>query len=98
MKILGPRVAIEIVTEKEEKTTGGIFFPGSAQNDVFPVDTAKVIAVGTGYYQNGILIPVAVKEGDMILVPKGSPQVALPLKDDKRKLVVIGEQEIVAIL
>ena len=95
MKILGPRVAIKITTEKKDQTESGLFVPGQLQDEIFPIDTAEVVAVGTGLYQNGINIPCEVKVGDKVVIPKGSPRVAWPGDDN---IIVVGEHELVGLM
>lgn len=66
-KPLGDRVLVKERTE-EEKVVSGIFIPDSVNVD--DVKLADVVAVGPGLYsQTGTPIPMAVKEGDVVVLP-----------------------------
>lgn len=57
-----------------QKTASGLFLPSSATSS--PLPEATVIAVGPGAAgKDGVVVPVAVKEGDRVLLPSwgGSP-------------------------
>ena len=56
--------------ESDSKTAGGIIIPDTAKEK--PAQ-AEVVAVGTGTKDdNGKLVPLAVKEGDLVLFSKWS--------------------------
>ena len=95
MKILGPRLAV-IIEEPKLKTDEGIFIPEMAQSDVFPTSIAKVVAVGTGYWQMGKLIETEIKVGDRVVIPKVVPKVQIT--EDGVTYAVIPDQEVVGIL
>lgn len=63
---IGDKVIIEMIPVSNE-TKGGILIPESAMNSL-PKANAIVKAVGPGIYQNGMLIPMEVKIGDMVIV------------------------------
>jgi chaperonin GroES len=68
-KPLGDRVLIE--TKVEETTVNGIIIPDSAKLGDNKI--GKVVSVGEGIYTNdGVLIPMAVKVGDSVMLPGGS--------------------------
>jgi co-chaperonin GroES (HSP10) len=96
-KVLGPRVVLDIAPEKRDQTAGGIFIPSAASVDAYPIDTAKVVAIGTGYFQAGILIPLDVEVGDTVILPKMAPKVEYTDETGK-KLFIVSEAEIAAIL
>lgn len=55
---------------KEEVSAGGIIIPPTAKDGKYTV-TAKVIAVGLGKrLENGERMPVEIKKGDKVLLPK----------------------------
>lgn len=83
IKPLGDRVLVEPQEETEMKK-GGIIIPDSAKEK--PMQ-GKVIAVGPGKRDdNGKLIPMNVKKGDTILLPKyGGTEVKI---DDKEYQIV----------
>lgn len=98
MKILGPRVAIKVIAEKDKKTESGLFIPTQeAMQQMFPVEKAEVVAVGTGWWQNGIKIQPEVEVGDIVIVPKAAPRVEVKT-DDGKTYVAVSEQELVAVL
>jgi chaperonin GroES len=64
---LGDRILVKRL-ESEAKTASGIFIPDAAQEKT---QTGKVISVGGGRRDtNGIVIPVAVKAGDLVYFGK----------------------------
>jgi len=94
MKIqpLGDRVLVEPLDEGEVKK-GGIIIPDSAKEK--PME-GKVISVGPGKRDdNGKLIPMNVKKGDKILLPKyGGTEV----KIDDVEYQVVREDDILGII
>ena len=94
MKIrpLRDRVLVEPVEEADVKK-GGIYIPDAAKEKP---QEGKVIAVGPGKRDDaGKLIPMDVKKGDMILMPKyGGSEV----KIDNKEYKIINEDDIVAVL
>lgn len=89
---LGNRVLAQRLQE-EETLKGGIVLPDSAKKKQ---ETARVIAVGTGKKdKNGNLIPVPVKEGDLILMEKYSGQ-EVNLNDED--YIIIRSDDIIAIV
>ena len=95
MKIqpLGDRVLVEPQKEDLETKKGGIIIPDSAKEK--PMQ-GKVIAVGAGKRDdNGKLIPMNVKKGDLILLPKyGGTEV----KIDDKTYQIIREDDILGII
>ena len=94
MKIipLGDHVLVEPQEETEQKKDG-IFIPDSAKEK--PMQ-GKVIAVGKGKHDdNGKLIPMNVKKGNMILLPKyGGTEV----KIDDKEYQIVREDDIMGII
>ncbi len=92
LKPLSDRVVVEPV-EVEETTFGGIVIPDTAKEKP---QQGKVIAAGSGKLaNNGEKIPMSVKVGDVVLFPKyGGTEV----KMDGKKLLIMGESEILAIV
>jgi chaperonin GroES len=94
MKIrpLKDRVLVEPVQESET-TKGGIIIPDTAKEKP---QEGKVIAVGAGKVdKDGKLIPMEVKKGDKVLMPKyGGSEV----KIDDKEYKIISEEDIVAII
>lgn len=94
MKIrpLKDRVLVEPVEEKEVQK-GGIIIPDTAKE---APQEGKVIAVGKGKVDdNGKLVPMDVKKGDKVLLPKyGGTEVKMGDKEYK----IVSEEDIVAII
>lgn len=79
--------------ESEEKTSGGIIIPDTAKEK--PMQ-GKVIAAGSGKRaENGSLIPMTVKEGDIVLFAKWS---GTEVKINGDELLVMKEEDVLAIV
>ena len=79
--------------DSEEKTSGGIIIPDSAQEK--PME-AKVIAVGTGLRsEDGKITPLDVKKGAVVLIGKWS---GTALKIGSDDLVIVKESDIMGIM
>lgn len=66
-KPLGDRVLVK-ERKVEENVISGIFIPESA--NIEDVKLADVVSVGAGLFtQNGVSIPMSVKEGDVVALP-----------------------------
>jgi chaperonin GroES len=77
----------------EEKTTGGIIIPDTAQEK--PME-GKVVAVGPGTRnEQGQLVPLGVKAGDRILFGKWS---GTEVKLDAEELLIMKESDIMGII
>lgn len=86
------RVAVEPL-EHEEKTAGGIIIPDSAKEK--PLE-GKVVAVGKGIRkENGDLVPLEVKVGDIVLYGKWAGTEA---KINGSSLMVMKESDIMGII
>jgi chaperonin GroES len=84
----GDRILIEPV-EQAEKSSGGVFLPDTAKEK--PVQ-GKVIAVGPGKtLENGTVVPVAYKVGDIVAYSKYSGS---ELKIDNKDHIVISEKDV----
>ena len=80
-------------TDSEEKTSGGIIIPDSAQEN--PME-AKVMAVGSGHRaEDGKLTPLDVKKGDVVLIGKWS---GTEIKMGSDDLVIVKESDIMGIM
>ena len=94
MKIqpLGDRVLIEPENDMEVKK-GGIIIPDTAKEK--PMQ-GKIIAVGAGKRDdNGKLIPMNVKKGDLVLLPKyGGTEV----KINDKEYQIVREDDILGII
>ncbi|MCH9853429.1 MAG: co-chaperone GroES [Alphaproteobacteria bacterium] len=79
--------------EQEEKTSGGIIIPDTAQEK--PMQ-GEVIAVGTGTKaDDGKVTPLDVKKGDTIVFGKWSGN---EVKIDGEELLIMRESDIMGVL
>jgi len=93
IKPLSNNVIIEQFKE-EEKTKGGILLPQSAEKE--RPQQGKVISVGPGKTNNqGKVIPMNVKKGDIVFFSKNSPQ---EIKVEDKEYLVLKEEDILAII
>jgi len=88
---LHDRVVIRRIQEAET-VRGGIIIPDTAKEKP---QEGIVIAVGTGRYEKGQTVPLAVKEGDRVLFGKYSGS---EIKIDGEELLIMKEDEILGIL
>ena len=92
VKPLADRVLIE-PNPAEEKTAGGLFIPDTAKEKP---SKGEVIAVGPGKHaDDGKLVPMAVKVGDMVLFNKYA---GTEVKIDGAEHLVMREDDILAII
>lgn len=89
---LHDRVAVQPI-EQEEKTAGGIIIPDTAKEK--PMQ-GKIIAVGSGARKdNGEVIPMQLKEGDIVLYGKWA---GTEVKIGSENLIVMKESDILGII
>ena len=88
---LHDRVLLRRITETES-VRGGIIIPDTAKEKP---QEGVVIAVGTGKYEKGQTIPLAVKDGDRVLFGKYAGS---EIKLDGEELLILREEEILGIL
>ena len=88
---LHDRVVIRRIQETET-IRGGIVIPESAKEKP---QEGVVIAAGTGKFEKGQTVPLAVKEGDRVLFGKYSGS---EIKIDGEELLIMKEDEILGIL
>jgi chaperonin GroES len=87
------RVLVKRVPVTESK---GIIIPGAA--GLNQTTTATVIDVGPGRTEAGILVPMTVKVGDVILLgQRAGVEVDVEVDGDKVTLAIINETDILAI-
>jgi len=90
LKPLGDRVIVEIV-EEDEVTVSGIVLPDSAKEKP---QRGKVLAVGSGRWENGTRIALEVEVGDEVLYSKyGGTEV----KADGDEYLILRESDILAV-
>ncbi|HET7681711.1 MAG TPA: co-chaperone GroES [Xanthobacteraceae bacterium] len=89
---LHDRVVVERVTA-EEKTAGGIIIPDTAKEKP---QQGKIVAVGPGGRdENGKLIPIDVKPGDVVLFGKWS---GTEVKIDGQDFLIMKESDIMGVI
>lgn len=89
----GDRILIkEDKSNKENKTTSGIIIPVTVNEDKGS-KRGKVIAIGSGRYEDGVIIPISVKVNDNVLFQWGDKVL---LEDEEYYLV--KESELLAII
>jgi chaperonin GroES len=88
---LHDRVLIRRV-EESETIRGGIIIPDTAKEKP---QEGVVIAVGTGKFEKGQTIPLAVHDGDRVLFGKYA---GTEIKIDGEELLILREEEILGIL
>jgi chaperonin GroES len=88
---LHDRVVVRRITETES-VRGGIIIPDSAKEKP---QEGVVIAVGTGKFEKGQTIPLAVRENDRVLFGKYA---GTEIKIGDEELLILREEEILGIL
>ena len=92
LRPLGNRVLVKRL-DTQENLKGGIILPDTAKKKQ---EQAEVVAIGTGKKdKNGQIIPIPVKEGDVILMEKYSGQ-EITLNDEE--YVILRADDIIAII
>jgi chaperonin GroES len=93
IKPLREYILIEPIKE-EEKTKSGIFLPDTVSKE--KSEQGKVIAVGGGKKtDDGKIIPVSVKPGDIVLFSKYGPS---EIKVDGKEYLIVKEEDILAVI
>jgi chaperonin GroES len=88
---LHDRVLIQRL-EEEEKTAGGIIIPDTAKEKP---TKGKIVAVGKGARnERGEIIPLDVKNGDIVLFAKWGGQ---EIKLDGKEFLILKEADIIAV-
>lgn len=92
LKPLRDRVIVE-PSESEDKTKSGIVLPDTAKEEP---QEGKVVAVGPGAVNNeGKKIPMTVKVGDKVIIPKyGASKVKL----NGDEYLILREEDILAVV
>jgi chaperonin GroES len=84
---------IVIALEKVEEKVGLIYKPATVNEQFMP---GKVLAVGSGFLaDNGQIVPLEVKEGDMVLVNK---QLAIEIKHNNETYYLVREGQIMSVI
>jgi len=93
LRVLCDKVVVK-PEKSPEKSEGGIVLPGNAQPE--GAIRGVVVSVGRGVtLPNGALRELEVKAGETILY---SPMAGVKIKDGEDEVVIITEQQIIAIV
>lgn len=93
IKPLQDRVLIkEDDDSKEKKTSSGIIIPITVNEDKGS-KKGQVVAVGSGHYQEGNLLPIQVKVGEHVLFQWGDK-----IKIEDKEYYIVKESEILAVI
>lgn len=99
IKPLGDRVLIEPL--RVERKKGGIILPETIDKE--RPERGKIIAVGVGKRdENGKIIPLSVKKGDIVLFTKYGPnEIKIPASSaggEDKEYLIAREEDILAIV
>ncbi len=94
IKPLGDRVLVAPRDPSEESVSkSGIIIPETIDKE--KPHQGKVLAVGPGKYDDGVLVPMTVKVGDNVIFSKYSPD---EIKVDDKEYYLISESSILAVI
>ena len=91
IKPLGDRIVLEAI-EKEEKTASGIVLPDTSKEKP---QEGRVVAVGTGRWENGQKIELEVKVGDRFIFSKYA---VTEVKVGDKEYLILRESDVLAIV
>jgi chaperonin GroES len=91
IKPLGDKVLLEVMQDEMVKQ-GSLYIPDSAKEKP---QKAKVISTGKGRYEDGKLVPLNVKEGNVVLYGKYS---GTEVKYGGKEYLIVKEDDILAII
>lgn len=95
MKVLHDTVLIKLVEKEVEEVKTNKLIASVADEDDIKYDNAFVVEIGEGIYQNGILVPMTVEQGQEVIVSKFAGM-EIDIKGKPYK--VVRESEILVIL
>lgn len=91
VKPVGARVLI-----RYKEDDGRIVIPETVRGEKWELTTAEVVAVGDGaLLETGRKVPVCVKPGDVVLVPRNT---GYTLRIDGQDYVMINERDVAAVV
>lgn len=92
IKPLGDKVLIKPLSAEDTKSPSGIIIPDTV--DKKQTDRGKVVAVGEGRYDdNGNLIPMSVKKGEIVMFQWGDK-----IEYEGEEYFIVSEGNILAII
>jgi chaperonin GroES len=90
---LGDRIVVAPETKEEKTSVAGIIIPETVDKE--KPAKGKVVAVGPGKYEDGKLVPTALKPGQMVLFSKyGYDEV----KVDGKEYFILSESQVLAVI
>ena len=92
IQLLSDRVLIQ-TPAREEKTASGIIIPETVTEKSTDSKRGVVVAVGEGKYEDGVRIPMQIKEGDNVLFQWGEK-----VEIDGEEYDLVTESNILAIV
>jgi len=91
---LGDRVLVKPISKDEKKSASGIIIPETIDKE--KPEKGMVIAVGDGRVtDDGKVIPVNVKKGDIVIFSKYGPD---EIKVDEEEYYILSESNILAVI
>lgn len=87
---LGDRVLIEVMEDELQKQ-GVLYIPDTAKEKP---QQGRIVAVGKGRFEDGKLIPLDVKEGDLVLYGKYA---GTEIKHNGKDYLIVRESDILAV-
>ncbi len=91
---LGDRVLVKPISKDEKKSASGIIIPETIDKE--KPEKGKVIAVGDGRItDDGKVIPVNVKKGDIVIFSKYGPD---EIKVDEEEYYILSESNVLAVI
>ena len=75
---------------------GGIVIPANAMDETNPL-TGVVVSVGCGLVEGGRIIPLVVKVGDRVQVPRNSGTI-VELGIEKEKFFALRENQVIGVI
>src|SRR5688500_17832146 len=88
---LADRVVVKPLDEAEQMR-GGLFIPDTAKEKP---QQGEIVAVGSGKYEDGKLVPMTVKVGDKVLYGKYS---GTEVTIDNESLLILRESDVLAVI
>ena len=95
IKPLGDRVLVEPIDADDflSKTKGGIIIPETVDKE--RPERGKVVAVGPGKIEEGRVVPMSVKKGQIVIFSKYGPD---EIKVDGKEYFILSESNILAVI
>lgn len=86
-------IVVEPVNAQEAATASGIILPDTINKE--KPEQGKVVAVGPGKFENGQLVPMSVKVGDVVVFKKYAPD---EVKIADKEYLVITDSDVLGIV